>query len=170
MYVAVCRHMHWHALPGQVWKSMPMCRHSSFGVEGSGFRVHDLNNAHCTCTLGNWCHMHTHTWAPLPCANAQLGENSLPPYFPLLPLCSSKKGIAAIIWQYLGEDFQHVAQTSKGQMPNGCAECSPLLAANASWHKLPFLVTKKTSCTQPLACSKVCCAWALALREQSSNN
>ena len=107
MYVVVCRHVHWQSLPGKKCGSLCQCAGIPFlglMVQGPRFKVCPP----CTCTLGNWCHMHMHTWAPLPCAHAHLGENSLPPYFQLLPLCSSKKGIAAGIWQSIGKLFPHI--------------------------------------------------------------
>ena len=90
MYVVVRRHMHWHTLPGKVWKSMLMRRHSSFGVGGSGFRVHDLNNAHCTYTLGKPVpHAHAHLGAVAFCT-CTLGRECPSTVLSAAPLCLGK--------------------------------------------------------------------------------
>ena len=127
-------------------------------VRGLGFTVQIMPIAHahletdatCTCTFGRGCLRRTHTWARMPIHRD----------FQLLSFRLGKKGIVASIWEYIGKYSSqlfgtctfptHGPDKQGGQKPKGCAECSPLLAANASRHKLPFR-------SEPLAAQSIAC-------------
>ena len=130
-------------------------------VQGSRFKMCPP----CTCTLWKLVpHAHAHLGSVAFCTctlGRECPSTVLSAAATLLKQERYNSRHLAINWQR----FPHICfayalsntwpRQAGGQMPNECAECSPLLAANASRHNLLFISTHPAA--ESIACScKVC--------------